>query len=93
MIEELDLAFTNNVNIHIGIKQRNGKKVITLIENLDKLQLDLEKIAQVLRKKFHCASVVKNNVIELQGDHRVGVKQFIIDENIVESKYIIFHGY
>lgn len=93
MIEELDLAFTNNVNIHIGIKQRNGKKVITLIENLDQLQLDLEKIAQVLRKKFHCASVVKNNVIELQGDHRVGVKQFIIDENIVESKYIIFHGY
>lgn len=91
MIE--DLAFTHNVNIHIRIKQRNGKKVITVIENLDKLQLDLKKIAQQLRKQFHCASVVKNNVIELQGDHRVGIKQFIIDENIVDSKYIMLHGY
>lgn len=76
--EELDKT---PKNIHVRIKQRNGRKCITTIEGLDILFSEdvvnfVEEIAKTFRKKFNCsATVIKPElVIQLQGDHRKEIK-------------------
>lgn len=56
------------------VKRRFGKVVTTIsgIEN------DVKNIAKKLKEEFACGGTVKNNVIELQGDHSKKVKEKLI---------------
>ena len=92
-----DILNINNNFVHIRILQRNGKKKITLIENLDSL-LDIKKILKYIKKVFNCnGSIIVdiNNrlIIQLQGDQRVKMKQFLISENICKETTIKLHEF
>ena len=50
------------------------QKVSTVIEGLDKRELDLKDIARELKSEFACGGTVKAGKIELQGDHRSKIK-------------------
>lgn len=49
-------------------------KVSTIIEGLDKREIDLKDIARTLKSEFACGGTVKEGKIELQGDHRAKIK-------------------
>ena len=92
----------HNIEIHIKIKQRNGRKSWTSIEGLDKLEpnrdkLDtfIENIAKNLKKKFSCgASIEKPEyIVQLNGDHREGIKDFLIKGGFVNETQIKMHGF
>lgn len=87
--------------IHIRVKQRNGKKCITLIEGLAK-DLDLKKISKALRKTFNTSvsilkidddkgndrgddEVMYHKILQLQGDKRKEVNEFLIKYKIWEE--------
>ncbi len=85
--------------IHIRMQQRNGKKCITTVSNLED-DLDLPRICKALKKLFECGGSVEtdrlgHDVIQLQGDHRIRIKAWLIKQEIVaksEAERIIIHG-
>jgi len=91
--------FTEKGKIHIRL-QKSGHRSITLIEGLD-LDLDLHRIAKAMKKHFNCASSIQkdlhdNDVIQLQGDQRENVKEWLVVQEILTDKEVkdrlVVHG-
>ncbi|KAF7580117.1 putative NADH dehydrogenase [Clavispora lusitaniae] len=83
--------------IHIRIQQRNGRKTLTTVQGLP-VEYDLKKILKVLKKDFACnGNIVKDEelgeVIQLQGDQRVKVSEFLIGQLQLPKKNIKIHGF
>lgn len=86
---------TSNL-IHIRCQQRNGRKFITTIEGLAN-SYDLKKISRALKKELNCNGTIINhedygNVIQLQGDQRQKVKEFLLETDICFADQIRMHG-
>jgi translation initiation factor 1 len=86
-------------NIHISLKQRNGRKTITFIEGLA-TDLDLKKIVRALKKSFQTNGAIIDNkeggkILQLNGDHRENVKNFFIKYKIWDEPDlpIKIHGF
>jgi translation initiation factor 1 len=80
----LCLTHTSIPDIHIRIQQRNGRKTLTTIEGIPS-KFDLKKILKVIKKQFACNGTIVNDekagdVIQLQGDQRNAVKEFLVDK-------------
>jgi translation initiation factor SUI1 len=86
--------------IHIRIQQRNGRKTLTTVQGLPK-KFDQKKILKVIKKKFACNGTIVNDsemgeVIQLQGDQRKDVQEFLIDKKEgleLDPKTIKVHGF
>jgi len=61
----------------IIVKRRFGK-LTTLIEGIDKSNIDLKDVAKNLKTKLACGGTVKKGIIELQGNHLDKIKQELI---------------
>ena len=90
-----DLNKVNFVKkINIKIQARSGKKSITSVVGLPE-NLDLKKLLKTFKKIFNCNGSITNDeefglVIQLQGDQRINIKDFLVKENIcVEDDIII----
>ncbi|XP_060209148.1 protein translation factor SUI1 homolog [Lycium barbarum] len=84
--------------VHIRIQQRNRKKSLTTIPGLRKEYLSYEKILKNLKKELCCnGNVVQDKelgkVIQLQGDQRKNVSQFLVNAGIVKKDQIKIHGF
>ena len=55
--------------IVVQTEKRRFGKVSTLVSGFDK-DVDIKAIAKTLKAKRACGGTVKNNVIELQGNHK-----------------------
>lgn len=65
------------------VRRRFGKKV-TAVSGFGK-DINLEKLAQDFKKKLACGGTVKNNTIELQGDHKERVKKLLMKHGFQEK--------
>jgi len=91
---------TIQTNIHIRIQQRNGRKTLTTVEGIP-AKFDLKKILKVIKKQFACNGTIVNDekagdVIQLQGDQRNVVKEFLVDKEKgleIDPKTIKVHGF
>jgi len=90
---------TQQTNIHIRIQQRNGRKTLTTIEGIPS-KFDLKKILKVIKKQFACNGTIvadekAGDVIQLQGDQRNAIKDFLVDKNglDIDAKTIKVHGF
>lgn len=82
--------------VHIRLQQRSGRKSLTTIQGLDD-KLDLNKLTKAFKKEFCCNGCVVDNkelgkVIQLQGDQRDKVKNFLAEEDIASKRMIKIHG-
>jgi len=59
------------------VNKKFGKKY-TSIEGVDKKEIDLKDLTRQLKNKFACGGSCKEGIIELQGDHKQKVKEFLI---------------
>lgn len=93
------------VIVHLRKQQRNGRKSITIVENLDQYndgQLDLTKIVKYFKKNFHCRGTIEKEededgkvikqTITMSGDNRREIKEFLVKANICDEKHIKIHG-
>lgn len=83
--------------VHIRVQQRNGKKCLTTVQGLKK-DFSYEKILKDLKKEFCCnGNVVQDKelgkIIQLQGDQRKNVLQFLVQAKIVKKEQIKMHGF
>jgi len=86
--------------IHVRF-QKTGPRSITIIEGLDE-DLDQKRIAKAMKKAFSCSSSIHkdedgNDVIQLQGDQRESVKQWLLEMEILTEKEVkerlVVHGF
>jgi len=102
----LNDAFNSNFNnertnkIHIRIQQKRKDKYLTIIQDLDD-DLDFKRICNDMRRKFSCNGNVVNDkefgeIIQLQGDQRTNVKEWLIQNEILTTKdlhRVVIHGF
>jgi len=70
--------------IKIEAEKRRFGKITTLVTGLSN-DVDKKEIAKKLKSKLACGGTVKNNVIELQGDHRKRVKPALVELGFPED--------
>lgn len=97
----------NDIEIHIKVQQRNGKKCWTLIEGIEQIRdknisvdIFLKNVLTDLKDKFNCGgSIMKktNNAnitsIQLNGDHREELKEYIIKKYDLKAHQLKVHGF
>mmetsp|Transcript_36081 Transcript_36081/g.83833 ORF Transcript_36081/g.83833 Transcript_36081/m.83833 type:complete len:115 (+) Transcript_36081:94-438(+) len=94
--------------VHIRMQQRNGRKSWTTVQGFPEsvrlpksgrvLQVDFDKILRGLKKSFRTnGTLIKDEehgtIIQLQGDIRKEVAEFLIDATAIVTKdQIMIHG-
>lgn len=83
--------------VHVRVQQRNGRKCITTVAGLAD-DLDVKRICKAFKKNFSCNGAVQKDpevgdVIQLSGDQRTVVKQFLVDQEICHAEQIVLHGF
>jgi translation initiation factor 1 len=92
---DIDDSGATNI-IHIRNQKRNGKKSVTTIQGIPD-KFDLERIVRYFKKEFSCNGTVMSDpvhgeIIQLQGDKRKEVAEFLYHEGIAEKETIKVHG-
>ncbi|KAL5737622.1 hypothetical protein ACOSP7_030383 [Xanthoceras sorbifolium] len=83
--------------VHLRVQQRNGKKCVTTVQGL-RDDYSYQKILKDLKKEFCCnGNVVQDKVlgkvIQLQGDQRIKVMNFLVKGKLVDKEQIKIHGF
>lgn len=89
------------IEVHIRIKKRNGKKSFTYIEGLEKVERPenmkledfLQKLSKIFKKTFICGGFIEEGVIALNGDHRDKVREFLLEKKFATDEQIKMHGF
>jgi len=61
----------------VPVKKRYGK-MATVISGIDPKMIDLKNLAKQLKEQLACGGTIKNDEIELQGEHVKKVKEKLI---------------
>lgn len=69
--------------IHIKIENRKFGKKVTIIEGLE--GIDIKTLAKKLKQKLACGGTIRENKIELQGDHAKEAKEELIKQGFSED--------
>ena len=71
--------------ITIRTEKRRFGKVITIVSGFDK-GVKIKDVAKELKSELACGGTVKNNAIELQGDHRKRIEEALIKLGFKEEQ-------
>ena len=82
--------------VHIRIQQRNGKKVITIIQGLD-AKIPRKELIKKFKTMYACGGHIAHDdefgeVIQLTGDQRLKVRDYLVANGMVEAHNIEIHG-
>uniref|UniRef100_A0A4X2K7J8 SUI1 domain-containing protein n=1 Tax=Vombatus ursinus TaxID=29139 RepID=A0A4X2K7J8_VOMUR len=83
--------------IHIRIQKRNCRKTLTTIQGTAN-DYDKNKLMKAFKKKFACNGAVIEHpeygeIIQLQGDQRKNICQFLLEDDIVKEEQLKVHGF
>uniref|UniRef100_A0A7S4JEG6 SUI1 domain-containing protein n=1 Tax=Odontella aurita TaxID=265563 RepID=A0A7S4JEG6_9STRA len=83
--------------VHVRVQQRNGRKCITTVAGLAD-DLDVKRICKAFKKNFSCNGAVQKDedsgeVIQLSGDQRTNVMEFLEDQEICTKGEVVLHGF
>ena len=83
--------------IHIRIQQRNGRKTLTTVQGISN-DYDKKKIVKACKKEFACNGTVVEHpeygeVIQMQGDQRNNICQFLTKVGIAKGEQLKVHGF
>eukprot|EP00762_Andalucia_godoyi_P001727 ANDGO_07043.mRNA.1 Protein translation factor SUI1 len=92
-----ELAVDGGNKVHIRIQKRNGRKSVTTVQGLPQ-GIDFNRILRVLKKNLNCNGTVNEDetagkVLQLQGDQRQSILDFLVNEEIVKRENVVLHGY
>lgn len=64
-------------NISVTTDKKRYGKIVTIVSGFDS-GVNIKKIAKILKNELACGGTSKNEVIELQGDHKKKVKEVLV---------------
>ncbi len=64
--------------IEITTLKKKFGKIHTLIGGLDEREIDIKDLLKKLKGEFACGGTMKEGKIELQGNHKQGVRKFLV---------------
>lgn len=86
-------SFSEN-HVDIRLQKNRARQKITIITGLP-VTIDLHKLSRAVRKKFCCGGIIVNSecgeILKLQGDYRLEMADFLINEKIVDKNNITIH--
>lgn len=65
--------------VFVTIESRSHGNQVTLIENIPEIEID--DVETDLKSNLGCGGTIKDNTIELQGNHLEDVKEYLLDNN------------
>ena len=65
--------------ITVKIEKKKFGKKYTVIEGIDTSEINLKDLMKQLKSELACGGTLKNNLVELQGDHKQKVKKKLIN--------------
>ena len=69
--------------------RRKWGRVVTVVRFAGNFDVNLKNILTKAKKKCASGGTVRNNEVELQGDHRFKMKKFLIDLGFPEENILI----
>lgn len=83
--------------VHVRVQQRNGRKCLTTVQGLAD-DLDIKRILKAFKKNFSCnGAIVKDDelgeILQLSGDQRNNIRDFLVDQEICTEAQIVLHGF
>ncbi len=81
LVEELCVCETiakEEQRVQVLTVKRKFGKLITVVKGINAKDIDLKDVAKTLKSKLACGGTIKNDTIELQGDHKQKVKEELI---------------
>ncbi|CAJ0576435.1 unnamed protein product, partial [Mesorhabditis spiculigera] len=99
VFEQLDVEDSGSKQAfcHIRLQQRTGRKTITTVQGISS-EYELKKIVRYLKKEYNCNGTVVEHpeygeVIQLSGDQRQHIKNFLTKVGIVKEENCKVHGF
>ncbi|MBS3056635.1 MAG: translation initiation factor [Candidatus Aenigmarchaeota archaeon] len=71
--------------IFISVVKKRFGKLMTIVSGIDSNDINIKDLLKKFKSKLACGGTFKNNVIELQGNHKIRVKAILIGEGFPES--------
>ncbi|MFH1316093.1 MAG: translation initiation factor [Candidatus Woesearchaeota archaeon] len=65
--------------IEVKTVKKTFGKMYTIIEGIDSKEIDLKDLGKKLKNKFACGGTTKDGKVELQGDHKQRVREFLVE--------------
>ncbi len=75
--------------IVISNDRRKWGRVVTVVRFVGNFDVNLKNILTKAKKKCASGGTVRDNEVELQGDHRFKMKKFLIDLGFPEENILI----
>lgn len=72
--------------IHVSTEKKRYGKLITTVSGIDAKDINIKELAKKLKSVLACGGTIKENLIELQGDHKRKVKDILISNGFSESQ-------
>jgi translation initiation factor 1 len=72
--------------ITVKVRRRRYGKEVTVIDGMDPHDIDLHELSTFLKSRFACGGTVKNETIELQGNHKDRIKGILIERGFSDSQ-------
>ena len=66
--------------IDVYLERRHGKNFLTIIRGFEE-KAGLKELVKEMKRKLACGGTLKDNRIELQGDHRDKIKDILVSKN------------
>ena len=88
LVKELCVCETiakESQKILVYIERKKFNKNYTIIEGIDKKEIDLKDLSKKLKSELACGGTIKDGKIELQGEHKLKVKIILIKYGFTPS--------
>ena len=88
LVKELCVCETiakESQKILVYLERKKFNKNYTIVEGIDKKEIDLKDLARKLKSELACGGTIKDGKIELQGEHKQKVKKILIEYGFAPS--------
>ena len=88
LVKELCVCETiakESQKILVYVERKKFNKFYTIVEGIDKKEIDLKDLAKKLKSELACGGTIKDGKIELQGEHKQKTKKILIEYGFTPS--------
>ncbi|MBS3114600.1 translation initiation factor [Candidatus Woesearchaeota archaeon] len=88
LVKELCVCETiakESQKILVYVERKKFNKNYTIVEGIDEKEIDLKDLAKKLKSELACGGTIKDEKIELQGEHKQKTKKILIEYGFAPS--------